>query len=417
MSENSRVAISGNQYFSLVATSGLLAEGYVITPFPSEEIRRGIIDSSFDLIISDSQLSGMKLATLNYQKPGKTTNPKLAKLTDFMALAVFTSGSTGTPKLMQLSLTQLLDRLKEHHRSLNRAWKVMNFFPVFSVVGSYSFLDSIFHGKTYVALGEIDFTINQLARWKKNAIISSPAAIAEFIRLAQGKSIPMVKTVILTGGPVSQAFEEKVQQFFGCQVITHYGSTETGKVSATDPRGRSSEMDQGRLLDNVVVEIVDDQDRQVSEGEFGYVRIKTPTTVSGYIENAEATNRSFRDGFFYTGDSGRLVPGRRLQISGRSDFVANLGGIKISLEEIEKFCEATHSIQALAFTYQASEQTKLGLGLVGQVDRAAIESSLRFKFGKKAPNLFIQIPAIPLTDTGKPDRQLLARRVEENRLT
>jgi acyl-coenzyme A synthetase/AMP-(fatty) acid ligase len=70
-------------------------------------------------------------------------------------------------------------------------------------------------------------------------------------------------------------------------------------------------------------------------GAEGIVAMRTPGMAESYLDDPAATARNFRDGWFLSGDLGRLLPDGRFVLHGRRDDMLNLGGIKISPVEVE----------------------------------------------------------------------------------
>ena len=70
-------------------------------------------------------------------------------------------------------------------------------------------------------------------------------------------------------------------------------------------------------------------------GEAGRIRVKTDRMVQGYLDDPGATERMFKDGWFFAQDLGILQSDHRLQVIGRSDDVLNISGHKISPDEVE----------------------------------------------------------------------------------
>ena len=76
-------------------------------------------------------------------------------------------------------------------------------------------------------------------------------------------------------------------------------------------------------------------DDEAPSGETGEIAISGPSLAIGYWKDRELTREKFRDGWWRSGDLGRLDADNYLWVSGRIDNVINTGGIKVSGEEIE----------------------------------------------------------------------------------
>jgi long-chain acyl-CoA synthetase len=117
----------------------------------------------------------------------------------------------------------------------------------------------------------------------------------------------------------------------GFVVLEGYGLTETSPVltanSPIHPRGGTV----GPAVPGVELKIADPDAAGVGE-----VLARGESVFSGYLDDEEATRRVFSDGWFRTGDMGRLEPGGFLVLSGRADdMIVTGGGKNVYPDEIE----------------------------------------------------------------------------------
>lgn len=117
----------------------------------------------------------------------------------------------------------------------------------------------------------------------------------------------------------------------GWPLLEGYGLTETSPVVVANrpPKPRPGAV--GWPLPGVEVRIVN-----ADEAGDGEVVVRGPNVMIGYYQKPEATAEVLRDGWFYTGDLGRLLPDGRLRITGRlKNMIATAAGKKIYPEEVE----------------------------------------------------------------------------------
>ena len=122
--------------------------------------------------------------------------------------------------------------------------------------------------------------------------------------------------------PFFDAFLEK----FGVPVRQLYGCTEAGTLTANmdeDPVATFESV--GRPVDGVQVRIEDDDGEQVPMGSIGEVAVKAPGLTNGYADMEELNSQVFREGYFMTGDLGKLDDEGRLTITGPQE-AADRGG-------------------------------------------------------------------------------------------
>jgi long-chain acyl-CoA synthetase len=91
----------------------------------------------------------------------------------------------------------------------------------------------------------------------------------------------------------------------------------------------------GRPVWCVDLRVVDDSNQPVKVGDVGEIICQSPLATHGYYKNPEATNASFRNGWFYTGDLGYFDEEGFLYVAGRKKDMVKSGGISIYPLEIE----------------------------------------------------------------------------------
>jgi cyanophycin synthetase len=135
----------------------------------------------------------------------------------------------------------------------------------------------------------------------------------------------------------------------GDRLCVTYGSNEGGHLTlATAPELFDTPDTVGRPVPAVELAVVDPQDLPVPVGTTGRVRVSGPGVVESYWNDAEATAASFRDGWFYPGDLGRLTPDGQLVHLGRADHMMIYDGINIDPAEIESVLAAHPAVRDAA---------------------------------------------------------------------
>ncbi|MFO1414999.1 MAG: class I adenylate-forming enzyme family protein [Burkholderiales bacterium] len=216
------------------------------------------------------------------------------------------------------------------------------------------------------------------------------------------------------GAAVSAALDKMAAERLGATLLASYGSTETGTIASAPVSvlgGRSGAV--GYPFPGVRVEIVDDDDRVLPAGSPGRVRVRTAAAATGYVDNAEAAARTFRDGWVYPSDHGVLDADGLLCLVGRVDDVINLGGVKVAPQEIEVILQALADLrEAAVYGVPAADGTITLCAAVvpnGHLDTDALHQRCVARFGRYAPAVIVRMSALPRNAMGKILRTELAQ--------
>src|SRR5207247_1510728 len=127
-----------------------------------------------------------------------------------------------------------------------------------------------------------------------------------------------------------------------------YGQTEaTARISCLPPDRLGEKLGSAGLpLDNLLIRIVDEMGLEVLTGQTGEIQVRGPSVCSGYLDDAEATQRKFDGGWLKTGDFGCRDDEGYLWIQGRTGEFIQIRGVRVSLGDVEALLAA--SIYGLA---------------------------------------------------------------------
>lgn len=410
------VGIQAAPLHYLTIVQALFHEGCVGAILPND-----VDDDLFDWIIVSQPVDSFPknrqivLSKQFFDRVGRTPSQpdvRAFKDEDAVLQLVFSSGTTGQPKAVPITTSRV------ETRSLSsRQWQIGH--PFFCLLGMSSLLSfvvyvsQISHGETYVVPGESKDILDQIDYWKIAAVVGSPHQLTQLLQSAADdpRSFDALLTIGSIGATLPDSTAVALQQRFGVDVVSLYGSSEGGIIARRDGLG-SAQGFAGRLMDGVDVRIVDESGTEVPEGEIGLIGVKRHHQPSQYMRDEQASNEAFRDGYFYAGDMGYLKD-RDLYLAGRKDELINAAGTKVDPEKIDGIALGfPHVIDAGAFGV-VDEQ---GIDLVGLafVDDAELNiekfvDHMNKKLGEAAPKKYLRLDTIPRTqDTGKVMREKLA---------
>lgn len=277
-----------------------------------------------------------------------------------------TSGSTGEPKLIDMphkALVALIYGMQDHAPILAQTSRYLQF----STLGfDMSFTDMMLawsSGGCLLAIEQnMQFDLHSLSQFiakKQVEVMNLPAAVLQ--QLAEMPTeYPQLKCVISTAEALH--ITEPLKQFFTrhhkCQLLNHYGPTETHVVTAYCFPPVESWLDHvpmGEPLKHVECFILDEYSHLVAPGCVGELCISGVALANGYLHNPEQTEERFishplpqclADGqleqkqsehhkLYRTGDLVRKHNDGRLEYIGRADHQVKIRGYRIEIGEIE----------------------------------------------------------------------------------
>jgi acyl-CoA synthetase (AMP-forming)/AMP-acid ligase II len=152
-------------------------------------------------------------------------------------------------------------------------------------------------------------------------------------------------------------------------------------------------------------------DGRMSRSGSGEVLIRSPSTMTGYLDDAAATARALEDGWLATGDLGDLDARRGLRIVGRVKHQVNNAGIKVSMEEVERLLESNDDVEeACAFSVADPVSGEVAAAAVilkprSALDGAALRRWCEGRIRREAVPAVVHVAdALPRNARGKLDR-------------
>jgi long-chain acyl-CoA synthetase len=161
-----------------------------------------------------------------------------------------------------------------------------------------------------------------------------------------------LRTLTVGSAPCSQALKEEAIATFGEGVLYEdYGSTELSLISVTKPPDHIRKpQSSGQPMMGTVLKVVDDDGQPVAPGEVGELYGKTISMFLRYWNRPEETAASMDDGFFKTGDMGRIDEDGFLYLLDRMNDKIITGGFTVFAREVEEKLSAHPAVaEVVAF--------------------------------------------------------------------
>lgn len=196
-----------------------------------------------------------------------------------------------------------------------------------------------------------------------------------------------------------------------------YGPTEATGMScyyhANRLFGEKEVIPIGKPFRNTQILLLNQEGREVPEGETGEICIRGTCLTHGYYNNPEKTaeaftqnplNPFFPDRIYHTGDLGYRNEQGELIFASRKDYQIKHMGHRIELGEIEADVNLIDAVKTCCCIFM-KESKKIVLFYVGDVDKKQLTTELKERLPRyMIPNAIVQLENLPLTPNGKMDR-------------
>jgi fatty-acyl-CoA synthase len=265
----------------------------------------------------------------------------------------YTSGTTGRPKAAVLTHGQMAFVINNHHGDLfpgtTHEDRSIVVAPLSHGAGVHQ-LCQVAHGCTTILLPTERFDIDGLWRlveqWKVTNLFTVPTIVKMLVEdpAVDRYDHSSLRYVIYAGAPMYREDQKRALNKLGKVLVQYFGLGEvTGAITVLPPMMHSAEDGPharmgtcGFERTGMQVAIQDDQGNEVELGETGEICAIGPAVFAGYYKNPEANAKSFRNGWFRTGDLGHMDEQGFVYITGRQSDMYISGGSNVYPREVEE---------------------------------------------------------------------------------
>ncbi|MFR0675433.1 long-chain-fatty-acid--CoA ligase FadD1 [Enterobacterales bacterium AW_CKDN230030176-1A_HGKHYDSX7] len=180
--------------------------------------------------------------------------------------------------------------------------------------------------------------VKELSKWKFSGFVGLNTL---FVALCNNDAFRALDfsslKITLSGGMALQlSVAERWKSVTGCAICEGYGMTETSPVATVNPAEANRVGTIGIPVPSTLCKIVDDEGREMPQGEPGELCVKGPQVMKGYWQRQEATDEVLdRDGWLKTGDIALIEPDGYLRIVDRKKDMILVSGFNVYPNEIE----------------------------------------------------------------------------------
>jgi len=272
--------------------------------------------------------------------------PDVTLNADDEAIIIYTSGTTGKPKGCLLTHANVIANARQISSWLgfteqDRLLTIMPLFHMNAV--SVTTMSALYAGGSTVVSAK--FSASRFWQIVSDYQITSFGSVATMLSMLlstypdgvpAGLKTDQLRFAMCGSAPVPAEVLRRFEETFNCLVVEGYGLSEsTCRSTFNPPDERRRPGSCGVPIGNEM-RVVDEEGRDVPEGELGEIVLRGENILKGYYKNDAANATAFRNGWFHTGDIGyRDADGFYFIVDRKSDMIIR-GGENIYPREIDE---------------------------------------------------------------------------------
>ncbi len=362
---------------------------------------------------------------------------------------LFTSGSSGVPKGVMLTNRMILANAAQCASRLDfRKAKFLSCLPVFHSFGlTVTLIVPLLARRSFVTYPnpmDAQRLCKLIEEHKLTLICATPTFARAMLRRSNENTFKSVDTFVVGAEKLPADLDAAFQERHGLKLLEGYGLTETAPVCSVNVQDANPVKGSafyvpgrvpgsiGAMLPGMAVRItyIEDDDKELELSEQGMLWYKGANIFSGYLGKTDEGDKIFRDGWFKSGDLGRVDLNGFITLGGRLSRFSKIGGEMVPHEGVEKaIIEAlnvTSDQLSIAITCVPDEQKGEAIVLLStlpehshQKDEKAIIGTIREALSaREFPNLWVPryvvpVEEIPVLGSGKMDLRKCRQLAEE----
>jgi len=372
----------------------------------------------------DAQGNG-SLMTLAQQQASDFVD--VARTADDLAAILYTSGTTGRPKGAMLTH----ENLRSNAQALRDTWhynrddKLIHALPIFHTHGLFVATNvTLFSGASILLLPKFD--VDAVLKHMRHATVLMGVPTF-YVRLAQHpgltrETVAAMRLFISGSAPLLAETHRDFAEKTGHAILERYGMSETNMNTSNPYVGERIAGTVGFPLPGVSLRVTDlTSGKPLAQGETGMIEVKGPNVFKGYWRMPEKTAAEFRDdGFFITGDLGRIDARGYVHIVGRGKDLVISGGYNIYPKEVETEIDAMDGVEESAVIGVPHPDFGEGVTAVvvrapgAAIDEPAVLTGLKDRLARyKQPKRVLFVEELPRNTMGKVQKNVLRAQYAE----
>lgn len=351
----------------------------------------------------------------------------VARGPDDLAAILYTSGTTGRSKGAMLSH----DNLASNALALVDYWRfgkddvLLHALPIFHTHGLFVATNCVlFSGAAMILLPKFDpeQIFNYLPR--ATCMMGVPTfyvRLLQDIRLTK-EATKHMRLFVSGSAPLLAETHREWRERTGHAILERYGMTETNMNTSNPYDGERVAGTVGFPLPGVSARVTDPETgKELARDEIGMIEVRGPNVFKGYWRNPEKTAAEFRgDGFFITGDLGKIDPAGYVHIVGRGKDLIITGGYNVYPKEVEAEIDEMPGVIESAVIGCPHPDFGEGVTAVvvartgADITAAGIAKALEQRLAKfKLPKQVFIVADLPRNTMGKVQKNLLREQYKD----
>jgi len=336
-----------------------------------------------------------------------------------LAAILYTSGTTGRSKGAMLTH----DNLLSNARTLAALWRftaqdtLLHALPIFHTHGLFvaSNISLLTQGKMIFLPGfDGETTLRLLPR--ATAMMGVPTFYTRLLDTPafDAAATAHMRLFISGSAPLLAETHSAFQARTGHRILERYGMTETNMNTSNPYDGERRAGTVGFPLPDVELKITV-EGRSVAQGDVGMIEVRGPNVFAGYWQMPEKTREELRDdGWFLTGDLGKIDADGYVHIVGRAKDLIITGGYNVYPKEVELLLDEVPGVLESAVIglphpdFGEAVFAVLTAQKGAAIDADAVLAAIRDKLARfKQPKAAVVVADLPRNTMGKVQKNLL----------
>ncbi|GAX38425.1 AMP-dependent synthetase and ligase [Nodularia sp. NIES-3585] len=336
------------------------------------------------------------------------------------ACILYTSGTTGFPKGATLAHGNVIT----NSYAANRCYRISNsdrlllYLPLFHCFGQNAILNTGFSACATIILQrrfDLESLLQNITEHQATMFFGVPTVFIKMLNAdIPQDTFKSIRYYFSAAAPMPMEIAQKWHDKYDFCIHEGYGLTETSPFATYNSDLKYKLGSIGTPIENVEIQIVDDCGDQVQPGELGEILVRGPNVMLGYWNRPFETAEVIKNGWFHTGDIGRMDEDGFFYIVDRLKDMINLSGFKVYPTEVENVIYQHPAVAEVA-VYGVPDPVKgeiVNTNLVLKPGhKITAEEIIDFCYQKmaayKVPHVINFVEGLPKNPTGKVLKRVL----------